>query len=298
MEHPGCLLLSRPTKTIVSLLAVWTALLTMAAAESMFAEFPAMPGGKPCRSAVVPADGKSLLVTVAMPGAKASEPVLQSAGGRVQARVIGHDPVSRLVFLRTEGATTVKPVEWLSDSRGTVGGTLHAVVDGKTMKCRAGGWVKQVGGKVLPLALLRVSFDTTVPPPGTPLMDAGNRVAAVVFQSVGGNTSYAIPAEAVHRVRRDVGESGGLRRGWLGLTLDPASRIPRVVRVLPDSPASKAGVLTGDVLAGVGSREVAEYADAANAFFYLVPGEAVRIRLMRASQAYEMSLTPAGQPRN
>ena len=266
----------------------------------MVADFPALPGGKGCRSAVVSADGKSLLVTVATPGAKAVEPVLQSAGSRVQARVIGHDPVSRLVFLRAEGATMVKPVEWLGDARGCVGGTLHAVVDGKPVTCQASGWVKQVGGKVLPLALLQVNFDVAVPPPGTPLMDAGNRVAAVVFQSPGGNgrSGCAIPAEAVHRVRRDVGESGGLKRGWLGLTLDPASRIPRVVRVLPDSPASKAGVLTGDVLLGVGSRAVAEYADAANAFFYLVPGEAVQVRLMRASQAYEMTLTPGGQPRN
>lgn len=297
MEHPGCLLVSRSTQTIVSLLAAWVVLLSMAAAESLVADFPALPGGKSCRSAVVPADGKSLLVTVAMPGAKAADPVLDAAGGRVQARVIGHDPVSRLVFLRAEGATMVKPVQWLGDARGCVGGTLHAVVDGKPAKCQASGWVKQVGGKVLPLALLQVNFDAAVPPPGTPLMDAGNRVAAIVFQSVGSRTCYAIPAEAVHRVRRDVSESGGLKRGWLGLALDPASRIPRVVRVLPDSPASKAGVLAGDVLLGVGSRPVAEYADAANAFFYLVPGEAVQVRLMRASQAYELSLTPGGQPR-
>jgi S1-C subfamily serine protease len=298
MEHPGCLLISRPTKTVASLLAAWVVLLCIAAAEPLVADFPAMPGGKSCRSAVVSADGKSLLVTVAMSGAKPAEPVLHAAGTRVQARVIGHDPVSRLVFLRAEGSAMVKPVQWLGDARGCVGGTLHAVADGKPLKCRATGWVKQIGGKVLPLALLQVTFDAAVPPPGTPLMDAENRVAAVVFQSVGSRTCYAIPAEAVHRVRRDVGESGGLKRGFLGLTLDPASRIPRVVRVLPESPASKAGVLTGDVLLGVGSRAVAEYADAVNAFFYLVPGEAVQVRLMRASQAYELSLTPGGQPRN
>jgi S1-C subfamily serine protease len=296
MEHPGCLLVSRPTQTIVSLLAAWVVLLSMAAAEPLVADFPALPGGRSCRSAVVPVDGKSLLVTVAMPGAKAAEPVLQAAGSRVQARVIGHDPVSRLVFLRAEGTTMVKPAQWLGDARGSVGGTLHAVVDGKKVKCQATGWVKQVGGKVLPLALLQVTFNAAVPPPGTPLMDAGNRVAAVVFQSVGSRTCYAIPAEAVHRVRRDVSESGGLKRGWLGLTLDPASRIPRVLRVLPDSPASNAGVMKGDVLSGVGSRPVAEYADAVNAFFYLMPGEAVQVRLMRASQTYELSLTPGGQP--
>jgi S1-C subfamily serine protease len=298
MEHPGCLLVSRPTQTIASLLAAWVVLLSMAGAESWLADFPALPGGKSSRAAVVSADGGSLLVTVAMPGVRATEPVLHAAGSRVPARVIGHDPVSRLVFLRAEGAAMGKPVQWLGDARGTVGGALHAVVDGKKVKCQASGWVKQVGDKVLPLALLQVSCDEAVPPPGSPLMDAGNRVAAVVFQRVGSRTCYAIPAEAVHRVRRDLGESGGLRRGWLGLALDPASRIPRVLRVLPDSPASKAGVLAGDVLLGVGSRPVAEYADAANAFFYLVPGEAVQVRLVRASQAYELSLTPGAQPPN
>jgi S1-C subfamily serine protease len=298
MEHPGCLLVSRPTKTILSRVAAWFVLLAMAAAESWVADFPAQPGGKGCRSAVVSADGKSLLVTVAMPGAKAAEPVLHAAGSRVQARVIGHDPVSRLVFLRAEGATMAKPLQWLGDARGCVGGTLHAVVDGKPVKCQATGWVKQVGGKVLPLALLQVTCEAKVPPPGTPLMDDDNRVAAIVFQSVGSRTCYAIPAEAVHRVRRDVSDSGGLKRGWLGLSLDPASRIPRVLRVLPDSPASKAGVLKGDVLLGVGSRPVAEYSDAVNAFFYLVPGEPVQVRLMRASQSHELSLTPGAQPQD
>jgi S1-C subfamily serine protease len=71
---------------------------------------------------------------------------------------------------------------------------------------------------------------------------------------------------------------------------------PRVVRVLPESPASEAGILPGDVLMAVGSRKISDYADAANAFFYLVPGQTTQVKLMRGGKPFEFSLTPVKSP--
>jgi S1-C subfamily serine protease len=161
------------------------------------------------------------------------------------------------------------------------------------VKCRTTGWVKQVGGKILPLALLRVNFSNSVPPPGTPLLDDAGRVVAIVFQSSGGgNVGYALPAEAVHRVLRDISSGGQLSRGWLGLALRAESQVPRISRVLPDSPAAAAGIQPNDVLLSIGSRQITDYADAANAFFYLVPGQPVRVKLLRNVEQLEFSLTP------
>ncbi len=159
--------------------------------------------------------------------------------------------------------------------------------------CRATGWIKQVGNKVLPLALLQVSFNQAVPPPGTPLVDSQQRIAAIVFQSSGnGNIGYAIPADAVHRVRRDLANGGRLRRGWLGLSLRAESTSPKVVKVLANSPAANAGIQPADVLLSVDSRRIADYADAANAFFYLVPGQPVRVKLLRGTKPLEFTVTP------
>jgi S1-C subfamily serine protease len=269
---------------------------TAATGSQLVASYPALPGGRPCESIAMPLNEQGLLVTVFSPGANINAPSLRSDGRSLPLRVIGHDPVTRLGFLQLAEAGAAHPAEWLSDARGCIGTQLRAEGAGSPIKCLAAGWVKQIGGKVLPLALMQVNFDRSVPSAGTPLIDAQGKVTGIVFQGVGGNAGYAIPAEAVHRVRRDVCNGGRLVRGWLGLTLNPESDSPRVVRVFSQSPAAGAGVLPGDVLLAVGSRQIRDYADAANAFFYLVPQQATQVKLMRGGRPLVVSITP-GMPR-
>ena len=255
--------------------------------------YPPVTNGKASESTAVPINGDSLLVAVVLSGVDATNPTVRMGNREVSARLIGHDPVSRLGFLKVEGPVAPKPIEWLDDASGNTGSSLLAMAPDGPVKCRGTGWVKQVGGKILPLALLRVNFDRAVPPPGTPLLDPQGRVVAIVFQETGtGTTGYAIPAEAVHRVRRDVSNGGRLIRGWLGLTLRAENQSPQVVRVLPQSPAAAAGIRPADVLLSVGSRQISDYADAANAFFYLIPGQAVQVKVLRGVEQLEFTLTP------
>jgi membrane-associated protease RseP (regulator of RpoE activity) len=242
----------------------------------------------------VPVEGDSLMVVVVAPGANPASPEMQFGNRPVAVEVVGHDPVSRLVFIKAPDNIPPRGVEWLEEVGTNAEAGLQFMDAGGLVKCRTTGWVKQVGGKILPLALLQVNFSKAVPPPGTPLLDEAGRVVGIVFQSAGsGNAGYAIPAEAVHRVRHDICEGGGrLIRGWLGLALQAESRVPQVSRVLPGSPAAAAGIRPNDVLTAVGSRRIADYADAANAFFYLIPGEPVKVRLLRAAEPLEYSVTP------
>ncbi len=257
-------------------------------------DYPAAANGKASGSTLVPILGDSLLVSVFMPGADASRPTARVGNRVISVQMIGHDPVSRLCFLKvTGGGIQPRPVEWLNEAAASTGSTLQALSGGGMIQCRTTGWVKQVGGKILPLALLRVNFDRAVPPPGTALLDQAGRVAAILFQESGtGNTGYAIPAEAVHRVRRDVGNGGSLARGWLGLALRAENQSPQIVRILPNSPAAAAGIMPSDVLLSVGTRPISDYADAANAFFYLIPGEPIRVKLLRGVDPFEYLLTP------
>lgn len=232
-----------------------------------------------------------MMVVVVAAGANSTSPTLQTGGRSIPVRMIGHDPVSRLGFIKVEGNIMPKSMEWAENADASA--TLQAMEPAGPAKCRATGWVKQVGGKILPLALLRVNFSHSVPPPGTPLLDDAGRVVAIVFQSSGGgNIGYALPAEAVQRVKQDITKGGQLSRGWLGLALRADSSIPRISRVLPDSPAAAAGIQPNDVLLSIGTRQITEYADAANAFFYLVPGQPVRVKLLRGAEPLEFTLTP------
>ena len=233
------------------------------------------------------------MVVVVAAGSDLKSLKLQLGNLPIPFKVIGQDPVSRLGFISVEGDIQPKATTWVDDVGASSNAILQSIEPGGAVKCRTMGWVKQVGEKILPLALLKVKFSREVPPPGTPLMDDAGRVVGIVFQSSGnGNTGYAIPAEAVHRVQQDICNGGRLTRGWLGLALRAESQIPEISRVLPNSPAAAAGIKASDTLVSIGLRQVNDYADAANAFFYLIPGQPVRVKLLRDADQLEFTLTP------
>lgn len=257
------------------------------------ANFPATVNGNPSESTAAPLSNDSTMVVIVAAGADVTKPRLQLGSRTVPVRVIGHDAVSRLGFIQALGEITPKMMSWAEDAISSANVTLHVVEAGGLAKCRTMGWVKQVGGKILPFALLRVNFSQAIPAPGTPLLDGGGRIVAIIFQSAGsGNSAYAIPAEAVHRVHRDILTNGRLVRGWLGLALRSEAQIPQISSVLPDSPAAAAGIKPNDVLLSIGSRPITEYADAPNAFFYLIPGQPVSVKLLRGVEPLEFTLTP------
>jgi len=256
-------------------------------------DYPPAVNGRAGESTAVLLDGQSLLVAVITQGADVSKGSVKLGSRSITSQLVGSDLVSRLAFFKVEGVSAPKPTIWLNEVGSNASASLMAVTPSGTLKCRTNGWVKQIGGKVLPLALLRVSFDQAVPPSGSPIADAEGRIVGVMFQPTGsGNTGYAIPAEAVHRVRKDVSSGGKLVRGWLGLSLRAETQSPQVVRVLPGSPAALAGIKPSDVIQSVAGHPVSDYADAANAFFYLVPGQAVQLRLLRGAEQLDFTLTP------
>jgi S1-C subfamily serine protease len=269
------------------------ALQAVAASPGWQVGFPALGNGTASESAAVPLDSGTTLVVVVSNGANPNSPQGRLGGNPVPVKLIGHDPVSRLGFIRASGSPAAKPLPWAADAGKAVNAPLKVIEADRTTPCRAAGWIKQVGGKVLPFALLRINFTAAIPPPGTPLVDGTGRIVALVFQGSGsGSMGYAIPAEAVHRVEQDMMKHGKLIRAWSGIALRAESPSPQISRILPDSPAAAAGIQANDVLLSIGSRRITEYADAANAFFYLIPGQPVSIKLQRGGTPMEFSLTP------
>lgn len=257
--------------------------------------FPGAARDQGFESTAVPVDGQSLMVVIVPPGS-VMDPQgikLQAGNQAVPVNVIGSDPVSRLGFIRSLGGDFPKKIEWAEDASACTNANLASMEPSGPVKCQTTGWVKQVGGKILPFALLRVSFSKAVPPPGTPLVDEAGKVVAIVFQASGnGNMGYALPAEAVQRVRRDICNGGRLVRGWIGLALRAESPTPQISRVLPNSPAEAAGIQANDVILSIGTRPIADYADAANAFFYLIPGSPLKVKLLRDGKPLEFDVTP------
>ncbi len=245
----------------------------------------------------VPTVDGTVLVAVVTVGSDPMKPAVQVGTRTIPAKLIGFDPVSRLEFIKVEGNEFPKSLEWNASVGANSSASLRTMESAGSFDCRSMGWVQQLGPKILPFALLRVSFSRAVPPPGTPLVDSAGKVVGLVFQGSGnGNNGYAIPAEAVHRVRKDLLTDGKMVRGWIGIGLRAESQLPQLSRVLPGSPAEKVGIRENDVILSIGSKPVKDYVDAVNAFFYLAPGQPVGVKLLRKVEQLEFTVTPAKEP--
>ncbi len=107
---------------------------------------------------------------------------------------------------------------------------------------------------------------------GGPMVDLDGRVVGIntaIYSKSGGGSiglSFAIPSAIVERVMRSIVESGGVVRGWLGVTMTDLTPEDRAMfgdsegvlisDVLPGSPADKAGLEEGDIIYAFDGREI------------------------------------------
>ena len=138
---------------------------------------------------------------------------------------------------------------------------------------------------------------------GGPLVDTRGRIVGVNEIGVG-SLGGAIPADTAKPVAEALIRDGRVRRSWTGIEARPLLRSQSGVRgvlvegVLPDSPASAAGILQGDILLSLGGAEV-HAADAEGmpdfglAETSLPIGKPAEARLRRGDRELTVSLTPA-----
>lgn len=265
--------------------SAWAALPLHASVEAM--AWQALFSGQDVPASATPVEDGRHFITIAIPGADPASGRLRGPGDNSKVEVLT-DPVSRLVVIRRDGPAvpviTVRPATPLGGGfpLRCPGGCRGATVE----------WVKKIDGRILPLLLLKIRYESEPPAPGTPLLDGEGRIAAMAYLPAGGQDGYALPAEVLTHVIAAVQRDGTVEKARLGLTLLPSEAQPRIARILPDSPASRAGLRQGDVLSSIGARKVEDYAEAVNAFYFLRPHATVSFRLMRDGKEMSITLTP------
>ncbi|MBE9047201.1 serine protease [Pleurocapsales cyanobacterium LEGE 10410] len=139
---------------------------------------------------------------------------------------------------------------------------------------------------------------------GSALVNSEGRV--VGFNTTGPRRSVlTIPAVTVNRVVTQLLEQGHLRRGYLGLAMQPVA-LPdslvaefslatqqglMVVNVEPQSPAAEAGILLGDILTKIDATPVAKLRDLQAVLEPQNVGKAIAIETIRGGKLQHISLT-------
>lgn len=233
-----------------------------------------------------------------------------------EARVIGRDPLSDMALLKI-------------DATG-----LPYVRFGESAGVRVGDWVVAIGnpfglgGTVtagIVSALHRnigasqyeryIQTDASINQgnSGGPLFDLDGNVVGIntaIFSPTGGNVGlgFAIPAELARPVIEQLRTTGKVRRGYLGVNIQPLTAdiaaglgLPKdrgeiVASVEPNGPAARAGIRQGDVIVKVNNQEVT----IENTLSYIVAnmpiGRSIPIELIRGGRRQVINVTTAERP--
>jgi len=183
-------------------------------------------------------------------------------GRTIKARVVARDPATDLAVLRAEATGLVVP-RWNGSAMPRVG---HLVVGvsrpGRTARAHlgvvsaaAGEWRTPAGGR------LESYVETDIEPhagfSGGLLVGADGSALGQTTAGLLRGAGMAVPTAALRRVVEKLLAHGRVRRGYLGIGTQTIAMVPPasgqtsaliVLSVQPGSPASKAGLLVGDVL--------------------------------------------------
>jgi serine protease Do len=139
---------------------------------------------------------------------------------------------------------------------------------------------------------------------GGPAFDMSGGVIGVntaIISPTGGSVGigFAIPSQIAEGVVAALTEHGHLDRGWLGVAVsdDDARSGVQVTAVEPDSPASRAGLHSGDRILAVDGEPVSSALGLIRAVAEIHPGRAARLTVARRgrylSEVVEVGLRPS-----
>ena len=145
---------------------------------------------------------------------------------------------------------------------------------------------------------------------GGPLVNASGEVVGVnssIYSPSGGSVGlgFAIPIDRAKRIVEDLLEHGSVRQPWVGIRLQTpdvqsareAAAVGAVVaRVVPGSPADRAGVRAGDQVVAAGTRPVKNPFDWEARLLDLRVGEQLPVVVRRGGRELRFSLAVADAP--
>ena len=266
---------------------------------------------------IVSASGYVLTNNHVVEGADLIEVILNDRR-RARAKVIGTDPDSDLAVLKIE--LDRLPVMVLADSDDLqVGDQVLAIGNpfgvGQTV---TGGIVSALGRNQLGINTFEnfIQTDAAINPgnSGGALVDANGNLLGIntaIYSRTGGSLGigFAIPVATAKQVLDGIVKDGQVTRGWIGVEpndLSPelretfgvaASSGVIITGVLQGGPASKAGVVPGDVIVAIAGKPVEDVSELLAQVAALKPGVAAQFSLQRKKQNLQLAITPGLRPR-
>ena len=229
--------------------------------------------------------------------------VILPDGRRFVGQLLARDEVRRLAMVKIQASnlpvptwvqetSTIKVGQWAlalgrgfggkdpSVSAGIVSGLnrkagLAVQTDAKLSPANFGGPLIDLEGRVIGLCV--------------PMGMSNSAMAGVDWYDLG--IGFAVPFAQTGKSAESLAVGHNLRRGLLGVLLDPRSKHGVRIRNLADrSPATRAGLAVGDVIIALDGQPVNGYADLSRLMSAHLAGEKVSVRIKRGKDELDVPL--------
>lgn len=150
---------------------------------------------------------------------------------------------------------------------------------------------------------------------GGALIDVDGNLIGInnaIFTRTGGymGVGFAIPVELAKQVMGDLISHGHVTRGWLGITVRkindelrktlkyPEGEGAVIAGVIRGGPASKAGIVPGDIIVSVNNTDTTDPSDVLSITSQLKPEEAYPISVVRDGEVFDFKVIVGKRPVN
>lgn len=239
-------------------------------------------------------------------------------GRKTKARVIGSDPETDLAVVRVD-MEGLPAITFGSSDNALVGDIVLAIGNpfgvGQTVTM---GIISALGRTHLGINTFEnfIQTDAAINPgnSGGALVDASGNLIGIntaIVSRTGGSLGigFAITAGVAKQIMEQIIRTGGVIRGWIGVEVQdmtpelaesfkrPTTSGALIAGVLKGGPADRAGVKPGDIIVGVGGKEVTDSSGMLNLVAALPPGNMATVTVMRNQSKKAIEIKVGKRPK-
>ena len=223
-------------------------------------------------------------------------------GREFTAKLVGVDDRTDLAVLKLDTDQKLPLVKWGDSDRIRVGDSIFAVGAPFGLSGTVTSGIVSARGREIGAGpyddFIQIDAPINQGNSGGPLFDAAGNVIGVnsaIVSPSGGNVGigFAIPADMARPIIEQIVDHGSVERGWLGVSIQSVSkdmaaslglkkaRGAIVGDVQDGSPASRAGIRSGDVIVKIDGKQVDDNTTLSRAVANTKPGATAKLTIIR-----------------